>query len=489
MNPFTRIGRGVKALGSMVFSGGRVRLWWTAFSGRTRYDYAAEVGDGRNNSIYGACVAWICRTFPEAPVKLSQINSSGDEIEQPNHALKLLLDTPNPYYPGELLWAATLADRTYKGNAYWLKVRSGAGRVVELYWVPEHMMEPKWPDDGSKFISFYEYTPGSDPIRCEVSEVVHFRWPQFDPRNPRKGLSPVQQLVREIFTDDEAANYTATMLRNVGVPPIILSPADPSASPTPEDLENTKQRYQDVTTGDNRGQALVMNGATKVDRIGYNPQEMDVRSLRRIPEERISALIGIPAAVVGLGTGLENTKVGATMAEMREQAYESNIIPTQRLMAAELRTQLLPDFGNVQKLKLEFDLSKVRVLQVDQDALHVRAREDLKSGLITLNTALQMIGEEPLSGKDGDVFYIPSNVTVTNPAELIATEPDPALTGPLPQNALPDPGVPAALASGKPPAKSMIEQTRLYADVDLVAALQEHALALSEPRFNGHSGA
>jgi hypothetical protein len=35
------------------------------------------------------------------------------------------------------------------------------------------------------------------------------------------------------------------------------------------------------------------------------------------------------------------------MSEMREQAYESNIIPTQRLMAAELRTQLLPDFGDV----------------------------------------------------------------------------------------------------------------------------------------------
>jgi hypothetical protein len=151
--------------------------------------------------------------------------------------------------------------------------------------------------------------------------------------------------VRELFTDDEAANYTASMLRNVGVPPVVLAPGA-HASPVLKELQQTKQRYQESP------RAMPVAGAgdvrpTTVDQLGFNPQQMDVRNLRRVPEERISAVLGIPAAVVGLGTGLDNTKVGATMSEMREQAYESNIIPTQRLMAAELRTQLLPDFGDV----------------------------------------------------------------------------------------------------------------------------------------------
>lgn len=421
-NPLARAYKAVQ----MRFSS-RTTAWYSMFMGRTRYDYAREVGNGSNNSIVAACVLWICRTFPEAPVRVCTINSGGEDTPVDNHPLKLLLDTPNPYYPGELLWSATLADRTITGNAYWIKVRSAQQRVVELWWVPSTMMEPKWPDDGSQFISHYEYKPGTDVLRLETKDVVHFRYQTFDPNNTRKGMSPIHSLMREIFTDDEAANYTAAMLRNVGVPPVVISPGA-DASPSQDELEQTKQRYQEITTGDSRGQALVMSGPTTVTTLGFNPQQMDVKNLRRVPEERVSALLGIPAAVVGLGTGLENTKVGATMSEMREQAYESNIIPTQRLMAAELRTQLLPEFGDVRRLKLEFDLSKVRVLQVDQNALWERAGKALDRGGITLNEYRQEIGMEP--DPDGDVYYLPGTVTPTDPAELLAPPPQPMLPPP-----------------------------------------------------------
>jgi HK97 family phage portal protein len=422
MNPLRRVLLGLKAF-AMTF-GGQARYWWSQVP-RSQYDYAREVGDGSRNSIVAACVLWICRTFPEAPVRVSTVNAAGEDSPIDNHPLKLLLDTPNPYYPGELLWSATLADRTITGNAYWLKVRSGQGRVVELWWVPSTMMEPKWPDDGSAFISHYEYTPGSRAIRVDPRDVVHFRYQMFDPNNIRKGLSPIQSLLREIFTDDEAANYTAAMLRNVGVPPVVISPG-PDASPSEEELQQTKQRYQEVTTGDARGQALIMSGPTTVTTLGFNPQQMDVANLRNVPEERISAILGIPAAVVGLGTGLENTKVGATMAEMREQAYESNIIPTQRLMAAELRSQLLVDFGDVSRLTLDFDLGQVRVLQADQNELHERARRSLLAGGITLNEFREMVGLKPLTGAEGDAFYIPSVVSPMAQTELLVPAAPPA---------------------------------------------------------------
>lgn len=437
MTPLNRVGRAVKQV-AMVFSG-RSRGWWAMFLGRTRYDYAREVGDGRSSSLMQACVLWICRTFPEAPVRVYTINAKGEDKPVDNHPLKLLLDTPNPYYPGELLWYATLADRTFTGNAYWLKVRSEARRVVELWWVPSTMMEPKWPDDGTAFISHYEYTPGTMPIRVKTSDVVHFRY-GIDPNNMRKGMSPLGSLLREIFTDDEAANYTASMLRNVGVPPLVISPSGDSR-PTRNELEETKQGVIERTTGDRRGEPMVFDGPTDVKVLGFNPQQMDVANLRGIPEERVSAVLGLPAAVVGFGTGLANTKVGATMREMREQAYESNIIPTQRLMAAELRTQLLTEFGDVRTLKIDFDLSKVRVLQVDQDALHQRVRDDLTSGLLTLARAQELIGETP--DPNGHVYYLPGSITPTAPDELLAPPPAPMLPAASPV-ALP-PGQPAKL--------------------------------------------
>jgi hypothetical protein len=62
---------------------------------------------------------------------------------------------------------------------------------------------------------------------------------------------------------------------------------------------------------------------------------------------------------------------------MREQAYESCLIPMQRLIVAELQMQLVPDFGDPARLRVQFDLSQVRVLQDDQNALHERASDDL----------------------------------------------------------------------------------------------------------------
>jgi HK97 family phage portal protein len=414
MNPIRRVASGVKAFAIRFASASRP--WWTWSLGRTRFDYRREVGDGRGNSIVQSCILWFCRTFPEAPLRLWTVNAEGEEDEQVNHPLKLLLDTPNPYYSGELLWWGTLADWML-GNAYWLKVRSGSGRPVELWWVPSTLIEPKWPADGSQFISHYEYRPGvGEPTRLDPADVVHFRY-GMDPVNIRKGLSPLGSLLREVFTDDEAANYTASMLRNVGVPPVVISPG-PDAKPSQEDLDEVKTGYMERTTGDHRGEPMVMRGPTDIKVLGFRPDQMDTKMSRRVPEERVSAIFGIPAVVVGLGAGLDRSTF-ANFAEAREAAYESNVIPSQRLLAAELRTQLLPDFGDVTKLKLGFDLTKVRVLQADENDLHTRAREDLKAGGIKLNEFRKMIALPPLDGDVGDAVYVPIGLTPTHVDEVL----------------------------------------------------------------------
>jgi hypothetical protein len=63
------------------------------------------------------------------------------------------------------------------------------------------------------------------------------------------------------------------------------------------------------------------------------------------------------------------------------------------------------------------------VLQDDQNALHERARADLLAGGITLNQFLETIGEDPLTGPEGDVRYMPTTITVTPPDRLIPPEP------------------------------------------------------------------
>lgn len=401
--------------------------WLSAGLGRTRINYAGMVGDGRGNSIVVACLGWVQRTFPEAPLMVVETDAEGNEQAVAAHPLTALIRRPNPYYSGRLLWQPTLSDLEATGNAYWLKIRGRYREPVELWWVPEFMMAPAWPKDGSQFISHYEYKVNGQTIRIESPDVVHFRW-GLDPDNPRKGLSSLACLMREIFTDDEAANWSASLLRNGGVPGVIISPDDDDTELTPEDAEGIKQEYRDRFSGDAVGAPMILSARAKVSPVAFNPQQMDLGMLRRIPEARISAVLGIPAAVVGLNAGLEQTKVGATMAEMREMAYESHIIPLQALMAETLDVQLLPDFATNDRQFCKFDLSNVRVLQEDQDRLYQRLSMGVRAGWIKIAQAKAEVGL-PVEPGD-DVYLWPTNAVAVGPeaAEFAEPEPEPVTT-------------------------------------------------------------
>ncbi|KKM80758.1 hypothetical protein LCGC14_1336570, partial [marine sediment metagenome] len=74
-------------------AGSSLRSWFSL--GQTRRDYKAKVGDGRGNSIVVACVNWIARTFPEAPVQVTQAGADGVQVPIPDHPMATLLENPN----------------------------------------------------------------------------------------------------------------------------------------------------------------------------------------------------------------------------------------------------------------------------------------------------------------------------------------------------------------------------------------------------------
>lgn len=434
MNAIANAWYGFKALTRMQW--GRTSSFFSMLLGSTLFDYRASAGDGRSNAAVMSCVRWAQRTLPEAPLSVYVRNRQGELKPAPANALQERLERPNPYYSGLHLLGAVVADLMLTGNAYVVKVRSTDRRVAQLWWIPSSLMEPAWPDnDPTTFISHYEYTVEGNVVMVDPRDVVHIRDYMTDPNNLRKGISPLASLWREVASDNEAANWTGSLLRNGAVPGVVISP-EGETSATEADLEDVKVKFGQRFGGDQRGAPLVMKGATKVQVLSFNPQEMNLRDLRIVPEERITAVLGIPAIVVGLGAGLQRSTF-ANFAEAREAAYESFVIPMQRLICAELQNQLVPDFGDPATLRVQFDLSGVRVLQEDQDALHERARADLASGLLTLNQALEMIGQDVLAGAEGDVRYLPTTVTVTPLDRLIPPEPAEVPDAPLPTS---DPG-------------------------------------------------
>lgn len=393
---------------------------------RTTYNYAADVQEGLTSSVVMPPIQFIMRAFPEAPLVMRR--QHGDDLEvEPRHPLVELVNRPNDAYPGTILWMATIYDWCWAGESFWRILTSRGGRPGQLWWVPPWSIKPKWPDDGSVFISHYEYQPSiGEPIRLEPEEVIHFRH-GIDPWNMRHGLPPLRAILQDIWTDGESGNFVAAMLRNMGVPGIILSPKG-EAYLSQEDVERVKLYIQSRFTGDQRGQPLALGTPTSVEKLSLSPTELDMSRLRNTAEERVCSALGIPAAVVGFGTGLANSKVGATMHEFVGLAWSNGIVPMQRLMAAELQRRLLPLFEtDLESFLLGWDYDEVKALEPDQNELAKRAVDLFQGGILMRAESRQLMGYE---ANDGDEIYlVPSSMTEEGPD---APEPDPLPVNPPP---------------------------------------------------------
>jgi hypothetical protein len=279
-----------------------------------------------------------------------------------------------------VMWAALLADLKLtgpgRGNAYLHVVRNDAkfgGVPVGLYWMPTALVEPRWDDNNpTVFITHYEYTVNGKKQRLEVDEVIHFREVLNDPNNTRKGWSRLNAALREIATDNEAANSVYTIARNKGYGILHITPNAQAAKDgglDPKVIQEAapmiEAKIEAKTTGDNRGRSVYHTIPVDFFEPGAKLADLASESLRRIPETRVCAILGIPPGVVKLLSGLErNTMSNATTEE--RQAWNTGIKPVHGIFEDEIDFKLLPMFEpNPENFAFKFDTSGVEALKPD----------------------------------------------------------------------------------------------------------------------------
>ena len=383
-----------------------------------RIDYASEVGNVGSASLVLAAVNWLGRVLPEAPLHVVELDGEGMETPVPNHPAAKLWRRPNAYYSGTTLCKAYAYSWIVSGNPYVLKVRNRGQQVSELWYVPPQMMRPLWPENGSEFITGYEYKVEGSRQVFEQEDVIHFR-DGIDPLNTRLGLSPVASVMREVYTDQEIANYSALLMRNGAVPPVVISLKE-NVNAYQFDPNDVREKYLRQTQGDQRGKAWVSGAAVNVEKVGFSPADLNLAQLRRLPEERVSSVIGIPAIVLGYGAGLDKATY-SNARQLVEYATESYLVPLYRYIEEELTTQLLPDFEqDIERFQMRFDLSQVRALSEDQDALYNRLSGAYKGGWLKRSEVREAAGYE---WDAEDEIY--ASITTDDP---LADNPDEAVT-------------------------------------------------------------
>jgi HK97 family phage portal protein len=373
---------------------------------------AGRASEGLDANVVMAPVAWIMRTFPDATARVKRKSGEDwDWVER--HEVERLIRHPNDWYNGDALWQATTLSYTLNGNAYWQKVRDSFGFVRQLWYRPHWSIKPHAPQDGSGFIDYYEYDTGRGVERLNVRDVVHLRF-GLDPRDPRYGYGPLRALLREVFTDQEAARFSLRILENMGIPGVVvsptISPTGDAFEPNRAEIDELKSYIDTAFTGGGRGGALVFGQPTQVSQFGFDPSKLTLGELRDAAEERVCAMLGLPAAVVGFGSGMDQTKVGAVMEQLTLLAWKQCLFPMQRAMARQLDEQLLSDFvaDYEDTEKVEFDTSEAVGLKEDAAALSERVCNEVKAGILRVDQAQALLGHEV--DKTQEIYLRPMTV-------------------------------------------------------------------------------
>ena len=380
------------------------------------------LGNGESNSAVTACLQLLGLSFSEATLNVCQYNEEGQKEVIPNHPLSLLMRRPNPFMSGDVVQQYIINGMHVSGNSYLLKQHNEAGQLVALYPLMPEDVKPKGTD--KELITHYEYEAGGEKIYLDRKDIVHFKL-GLDPKNYKLGFSPLKTVLREIYGDESAGQMATALLSNMGVPSVMITPKD-EFGPTPEEAEQISKSYQQKVAGKNKGKPLVMSGAMNIEKLAFSPKDLDIGLLRQVPEERISAVLGVPAILAGLGAGLKHATY-SNARELREFFTENKLIPLWRMIGEEITQQiLLKEYDDSQYEEAEYDFSQVRALQTDQNELFERLNTGVAGGWITVAEAREQAGlpfDESM-----DYYLLPMNIQ-SHYAGMEIPEPPKAPTG------------------------------------------------------------
>lgn len=357
------------------------------------YETFAKEGYSKNEVVY-ACIRIKARAAPSAVLRVYKYDRDNNKVYLPDHPLQKLLDKPNPFMDQNELLEMKCSHENIIGNAFWHKVRSRAGRVVELW--PRRPDRVKIIPDSENFIGGYELWNGEKWVPVPADDVIHFKL--FNPLNDFWGLPPLASAARSVDVDNETSEFVKTLLENKAVPGGVLE----TDKQIDKDIRERMEEYwQERFSRHNKGlgRIAVVHQGMKYKSVGLNLQEMTFKDLRSMDETRICMAFSVPPIMVGAYIGLLRSTY-ANYREAQRSLWEEALVPEVGQTVSRLNRFLAPEFG--EGIFIEADFSKVTALQEQEGERWNRASVGVRGKFLLVNEAREMVGLEPVPG--GNVF-------------------------------------------------------------------------------------
>lgn len=382
------------------------------------YEVFAREGYTKNGIVF-ACIDEIATSA--ADPKLVGVRRNGEDEELiRDHDLVRLIDRPNPFMSQFDLWSNVMMHLSVAGNAYVLKERSAAGKVVELW-----LLRPDWVrviPDRKRFVGGYQYVvPGLDPQFIPPEDVIHIK--NRHPLDQFYGMPPLLPIASWVDIDSWMGNFVKAFFQNAGVPAGILTTNRRLGEDEKRELREKWRADFSGPGGWNKIAVFDGQGGTGGAETSYTPMGLPlggrglvVPELEEIASTRIVMAFRVPAEIIGVRLTMMHRGLSkGAMQDALNGFWLQTLTPIYKRLADAMAMGLLPEFGGLDGLR--FDLSQVAALQEDQDALHTRIRADFGASLMSFEESRARLSLPP-DATPTDIFAVNFNITPTLGSEL-----------------------------------------------------------------------
>lgn len=358
----------------------------------------------------------------------ARLVQNGTMDELPGHPLVRLLNNPNPFRSRGQLWGTVVMDRLLAGNAYLLKAKGGLGQTAELWRLrPDRV---RIVPDRQTFIAGYEYKVGQESVFYPADQVMHFK-DLANPMDDYYGLPPLLAGAARIDIDHYMKSFLKSFYEKSGAGPGAILTV--KSKMDDDDKTELAASYRRKLSGPANAHELLIldNTESSYTQLGLDRGLRDAlpKELDALTEARLAMLFGIPGSILGLLIGYESSSY-ANKRQDWQVLWDVTMTPLMSDLDDVLNLSIVPEFGGIDEVY--FDLSGVRALQEDEDALQERARKNYQLGLLGWNEARSRIGAGDLA--EDDHLLLPPGQVLTPVEDALA--PAVAVTGEVQAQAL-----------------------------------------------------
>jgi HK97 family phage portal protein len=400
--------------GGLILGGPRMRSDWP------KENLDGQVARAFRLAVVSACIDAIARDVSAAPLKVYR-EVKGQPEEEAKHPARIVVRDPNPSMSESEFWYFVVTMAAVTGFCVIEKVRSGAGRPVELWPLisPWLKVKPK-----PQALPDWEYrVPGNNPWPLAAEDVILVTY-RPDPWGGWMGRTPMGALKRELALDDRMTDLLNVLFERGGVPPLALKATPQGTANTApmrfsqEDIDAITGSFAQKYGGSDNWHKPMFLGGLEVERIGLDLGEMLFPQIREHIELHVCTAFGVPAGMIGTSAGLARNTYSNAATDVTKY-YDGTIAPLWARLDGAFTRGLLREFDPGGTLDMNFDTSEIGALQEDEEPKWTHATSALTAGLVTLNQAQAEIGL-PGFGTDGEVLFLPFSVTVIKPTDLLS---------------------------------------------------------------------